>query len=94
MSNRGFLSNRQTKRMIRAYVLERDGWQCHYCRQPFADEADVTLDHYIPWSLWRESRPRNIVVACYPCNQLKADALPVTLAWLLLRLAPSLELAA
>ncbi|WP_037639297.1 HNH endonuclease [Streptomyces flavochromogenes] len=94
MSKRGFLKNTQTRRMIRAYVLERDGWQCHYCRRPFAAEADVTLDHYIPWSIWQQSRPRNLVAACQPCNNAKADALPLTFAWLLLRLAPTLELAA
>jgi 5-methylcytosine-specific restriction endonuclease McrA len=90
----GFLNKPETKRLIRAHVLERDGWQCHYCRRPFTDEAEVTLDHYIPWCIWQQSKPRNLVAACEPCNQLKADALPLTFAWLLLRQAPALGLAA
>ncbi|MEU2076860.1 HNH endonuclease signature motif containing protein [Streptomyces sp. NPDC013489] len=94
MSKRGFLRNTETRKRIRAYILERDGWQCHYCRRPFVEESDMTLDHYIPWSIWRQSRPRNLVGACYPCNQAKADALPLTFAWLLLRNAPALGLAA
>ncbi|NSC21362.1 HNH endonuclease [Streptomyces albus subsp. chlorinus] len=75
-----------TRRQIREYVAERDGRQCHYCRAPFGEDlTGVTLDHYIPYCLWPMNKPRNIVLACVPCNQRKADALPLTLAWLLCR---------
>jgi hypothetical protein len=75
----------QTKRDIRAYLADRDGRHCHYCRRPFGEDlAGVSLDHYIPHCLWRMNKPRNLVLACRPCNDTKADWLPFTLAWLLL----------
>lgn len=75
---------KETRRRIRAYVAERDGRLCHYCRRPFADLYGVTLDHYVPHCLWAMNRPRNLVLACVACNQGKADSLPVTLAFTLL----------
>lgn len=78
----------ETHRRIREYVAERDGRHCHYCRRPFGEDlTGVTLDHYIPYRLWPMNKPRNLVLACAPCNQRKADRLPLTLAWLLRRLA-------
>jgi 5-methylcytosine-specific restriction endonuclease McrA len=87
---RGCWLTGETRRAVRDYVGTRDGWHCHYCRRPFADPVEATLDHYVPFSLWRENKPRNIVLACRPCNERKADALPLTLAWLLLRYAEQL----
>lgn len=88
MSRQGdFLRKTSIKRQIRAHILERDGWQCHYCRRPFGDASEVTLDHYVPWSLWRMSKPRNLVAACEPCNLAKADSLPWPLAVVLLQTA-------
>ncbi|MFE4828385.1 HNH endonuclease [Streptomyces sp. NPDC056672] len=73
-----------TKRRIRDYVAGRDGHHCHYCARPFApDLADATLDHYVPYCLWPMNRPRNLVLACEPCNQAKADRLPLPLALIL-----------
>jgi 5-methylcytosine-specific restriction endonuclease McrA len=60
------------------------GWRCFYCHQPFGNELPYTFDHYVPYSLWRTSWLRNLVLACEPCNTAKADALPITFAWLLL----------
>jgi 5-methylcytosine-specific restriction endonuclease McrA len=75
----------ETKRLIRAYVAERDGAVCHYCRTPFGTGlAGATLDHYVPYRLWQMNKPRNLVLACGPCNNAKGDALPLTLVWLLL----------
>ncbi|MEV5441419.1 HNH endonuclease signature motif containing protein [Streptomyces sp. NPDC052644] len=70
------------------------GWQCFYCRRPFSDERPWTFDHYIPYSLWRTARLRNLVLACGPCNERKADALPWTVVVLLLRNARQWGLAA
>lgn len=75
---------KETRRRIRAYIAERDGRLCHYCRRPFADLYGVTLDHYVPHCLWAMNKPRNLVLACVACNQRKADALPVALAFTLL----------
>lgn len=83
------------RRGVRDYVAKRDGARCFYCRTAFtADLSGVTLDHYIPYSLWPMSKPRNIVLACDPCNSRKGDALPVPFAWLLLRSAAVYEIAA
>jgi 5-methylcytosine-specific restriction endonuclease McrA len=63
---------------------KRQGWRCLYCRAPFTDELRPTLDHFIPYSLWRTGNQHNLVLACEPCNSAKADALPWTVAYLLL----------
>lgn len=77
----------RTRRQVRDYVAGRDGRFCHYCRVPFPDDlTGVTLDHYIPRSVWPMDRPRNLVLACAPCNARKQDALPLAFASLLLRL--------
>lgn len=71
-------------RRLRQEVARRDGAVCFYCRRPLT--ADTwTLDHYVPYSVWRRNEFRNFVLACQPCNSRKADALPVLFAWLLLR---------
>ncbi|MFJ3088945.1 HNH endonuclease [Streptomyces sp. NPDC086838] len=73
------------RRYLRGCVAARDGHRCHYCHTPLApDLSDATLDHYIPWSLWRANDLANLVLACHPCNETKGAALPWTVAYLLL----------
>ncbi|GAA3255904.1 HNH endonuclease [Streptomyces lavendulae] len=75
-----------TRARIVAKLARRDGARCFYCRHSFGpDMAGVTLDHYVPRALWKTWRQRNLVLACGPCNAAKADALPWTVAALLLR---------
>lgn len=69
----------------RCLLADRDGCRCFYCHAPFASPLDATLDHYVPVSLWRNSAVRNLVLACWDCNQRKANALPWPVAWLLIR---------
>ncbi|UQI48461.1 HNH endonuclease [Streptomyces sp. HU2014] len=71
------------RREIKRRKFSRDG-RCFYCRTPFATPAQATLDHYIPHSLWRTRWAMNLVLACWDCNQAKADVLPWPLVWLLL----------
>ncbi|MDT0270861.1 HNH endonuclease signature motif containing protein [Streptomyces sp. DSM 44915] len=74
-----------TRRQIRAYLVERDGARCFYCGHRFAEDlSDVTLDHFIPYRLWPVNKPRNLRLACEPCNNLKADALPWPVVWAVL----------
>jgi len=49
--------------------------RCVYCGwdMPF---ADATLDHVQPIARGGRSQPGNLVVACGPCNRLKADQHP------------------
>ncbi len=76
----------ETRRRILAHLVQRDGAHCFYCRRPF-DEAltGVTLDHYIPHCIWRMNKPRNLRLACHPCNETKADYLPWPVALVVLR---------
>lgn len=68
----------------RLYLAERDGRQCFYCRTPFDRLKGVTIDHYVPKSVWRCNLPANLVLACRACNEQKGDRLPWPLVWLLL----------
>lgn len=63
-------------RETRMYLAERDGWQCFYCRTKFETLKGVSIDHYVPKSLWACNLPANLVLACRECNSLKDDALP------------------
>ncbi|MFJ2645848.1 HNH endonuclease [Streptomyces sp. NPDC087420] len=64
--------------------MSRQKSRCFYCRASFLTDADATLDHYIPYALWRTWWAANLVLACARCNQVKADRLPWPLVWLLL----------
>ena len=46
---------------------------CHYCQRPFTPSRPQTTDHKIPKSRGGTNHPDNLVDACYPCNQDKAD---------------------
>lgn len=75
----------QRRRLVQQLASRKGcGWWCFYCRAPFTDEQRPTFDHYIPYRLWRTGSHRNLVLACAPCNTAKADALPWTVAVLLL----------
>jgi 5-methylcytosine-specific restriction endonuclease McrA len=58
----------------------RDGAWCTYCGRLFADLRQATIDHVVPVSLFPTWRLEHTVLACHPCNQAKADRLPLTLA--------------
>lgn len=56
------------KKSLKKYVLERDGYTCHYCGF-YGD----TLDHKVPKTKGGLSTPSNCVCACLECNQIKDD---------------------
>lgn len=60
----------QVKRRFRL-ATEVFGHQCFYC----ADKA-TTTDHLIPRHLGGSHQQKNLVPACYACNQDKGDRLP------------------
>ncbi|MFC8824937.1 HNH endonuclease [Streptomyces sp. NPDC057137] len=78
-------------RETRMYLAERDGWQCFYCRSEFDTLRGVSVDHYVPKSLWPCNLPANLVLACAPCNSLKDDALPRIFAALFIRAMTGVE---
>lgn len=79
-----------TKRSRRRLLAARDGLHCAYCRTPFSDPQQATLDHVIPRSLLPTWDPAFLVLSCEPCNAAKADQMPILLALLLAHLAPAL----
>jgi 5-methylcytosine-specific restriction endonuclease McrA len=73
MSGRPSQANRA--RILRALVA-RDGLACFYCGNPFASVLDATIDHLIPRSVLPGWQQFNLVLACFACNNAKADTLP------------------
>lgn len=72
------------RRRARKYSLaRRDGARCAYCRHPFEDLREATMDHVVPVSLFRSWSASALVLACHSCNQAKADRLPLSIALLL-----------
>lgn len=76
---------------LRVVLAARHGRRCFYCRRPFVKlDHRATLDHYVPYRLWRGWSETNLVLACGPCNTVKGDRLPLVLVWLLTR-APAVS---
>lgn len=59
----------------RQNVFTRDGHICAYCGKKFKHK-ELTIDHIIPRSQGGMTKWDNVVGACFPCNQLKADRTP------------------
>ncbi|WP_262176637.1 HNH endonuclease [Saccharococcus sp. Marseille-Q5394] len=56
------------RRTIKAFILERDDYSCHYCGK-YGD----TLDHKIPKAKGGLTTIANCVCACSKCNTKKSD---------------------
>jgi 5-methylcytosine-specific restriction endonuclease McrA len=57
-------------RKVRAEVLERDGWMCHWCGEPAN-----TVDHVVPLAQGGARLDEdNLVAACRSCNSGRAAA--------------------
>ncbi|MEU9136215.1 HNH endonuclease [Streptomyces sp. NPDC048404] len=79
--------NSAKRRVRKEQLARRHGQHCVYCRCPFPSLREATLDHVVPQSLWRSWSVTSLMLACFDCNQAKADRLPLSLALLLLRWA-------
>jgi len=79
--------NSARRRVRKEQLARRHGQRCTYCRRPFAELREATLDHIAPQSLWRSWSVTSLMLACADCNQAKADRFPLSLALLLLRWA-------
>lgn len=55
---------------VRAYVLEKFGRQCAYCRR---GETAFELDHICPRSRGGSNRVSNLALACHACNTSKGN---------------------
>ncbi|MFE5141008.1 HNH endonuclease [Streptomyces fagopyri] len=76
--------NSARRRVRKEQLARRHGQRCTYCRRPFDDLSEATLDHVVPQSLWRSWSVTSLMLACADCNQSKADRLPLSLALVLL----------
>lgn len=59
----------------RRNLLIRDRYTCQYCSAKLAP-AKLTLDHVMPRSRGGQATWSNLVTACRPCNNVKADKTP------------------
>ncbi|MGW2588285.1 HNH endonuclease, partial [Streptomyces virginiae] len=83
------------RRRARKYQLAiRDGAHCTYCRAPFTDLRNATLDHVVPIRLFRTWSAAHLVLACPPCNHAKADRLPLLISLLLIGSVDGVDTAA
>lgn len=71
------------RRARKRTLARRDGQHCTYCLRPFADVREATIDHVVPISLFYTWRSGHLVLACRPCNDRKANRLPLSVALLL-----------
>lgn len=71
-------------RETRLYLAERDGRRCFYCRTEFEKLKGVSIDHYVPKSVWACNLPANLVLSCRDCNGAKNDGLTWSMAAVLL----------
>ncbi|MGW6939877.1 HNH endonuclease [Streptomyces xanthophaeus] len=76
--------NSARRRQRKEQLARRDGAHCTYCRAPFTDLRNATIDHVVPIRLFRTWSARHLVLACPPCNHTKADHLPLLIALLLI----------
>lgn len=57
---------------LRQRVLERDGYHCVYCGQPYLGDH-LTLDHVEPRLRGGDWSEGNLVAACRECNARKGS---------------------
>ncbi len=62
-------------RFCRENVYIRDNYTCQYCAVKFPYK-DLTIDHVLPASQGGPKTWTNVVTACRPCNQTKANRTP------------------
>ncbi len=66
---------REASSMKRLRIYMRDKFRCQYCGEKKPATA-LTLDHIVPRSRGGDNSPVNVVTACIPCNNRKADRTP------------------
>ncbi len=75
---------KQGLRFNRENLVARDGGRCQYCGAK-VPRPEMTLDHVVPRAQGGPTRWENIVLACFRCNQRKANRTPDQAAMRLLR---------
>ncbi|WP_177214883.1 HNH endonuclease [Streptomyces albidoflavus] len=78
---------KEQRRRRRVWLARRFGLSCAYCYRPFTFLEQATLDHVVPFSLYRTWAVQHLMLACRPCNQAKGNRLPLSMALLLVHAA-------
>ncbi len=64
-------------------LLDRDGSSCYWCFEVFSPINPYSLDHVTPTSRGGGNGLDNLVLACFWCNNARADRTPQEyMAWL------------
>ena len=88
MRETNFRSQDELRRLHQLHAVQ--GGRCFYCRERIAflklstDPQCATVDHFFPLAMGGRDNLSNVVLACIPCNQRKADrppTLPELLKW-------------
>lgn len=69
------IRGKRSIKFSRVNVALRDNFACQYCRTKLPLKK-LTFDHVVPRSKGGKTRWENIVMACYDCNERKADRTP------------------
>ena len=65
-----------TKGHSRFVILERDNFTCIYCgRSSYEDNAELHLDHIVPYSKGGKGIASNLATSCKRCNSEKGNRL-------------------
>jgi 5-methylcytosine-specific restriction endonuclease McrA len=67
------------RQVTNTFLFARDGYRCQYCgrhRSVLRGREFLTRDHVVPISRGGQNEWDNVVTACSPCNNRKADRLP------------------
>lgn len=76
INTRGHMADfRKVPGVTRELLFQRDRCMCAYCGDTFKTK-DLTLEHIHPESRGGKTIWANLVSACVPCNQRKADRRP------------------
>ncbi len=78
------------RQVTNTFLFARDDYRCQYCGRGNSDlrgRQFLTRDHVLPLSRGGDNSWTNVVTACSPCNNRKANRLPAE-AGMRLRRAP------
>lgn len=67
------------RQVTNTFLFARDGYRCQYCgrhRYELRGREFLTRDHVVPMSRGGENTWENVVAACSPCNNRKANHYP------------------
>ena len=78
LESQGYKISWSRKKMpskMKLKVKKRDGYVCQYCRVAKSDKK-MTIDHYIPYSVFHSHDFNNLKSSCRLCNEMKGSINP------------------